>query len=471
MQQGERKMSTPFVHRFIPNSAPGVRESMLEEIGISDVEQIYEEIPEELRFKGELNIPKSPASELEVAKRIKAMLARNKTTEELLSFLGAGCWPHYVPALCDEIIGRSEFLTAYAGAEYSDHGRYQSMFEFQSMMGDLLAMDVVSAPVYDGPSASGDAVQMAYRATGRREVLIPKLTNPDRLTTMKIYCDPWLEIKEVDHNLETGQVDLNDLGCKISSQTAAVYIENPAYFGFIEAQCEDIAQIAHENGALFVVCINPASLGVLRPPGEYGADIACGEGQPLGLHMSCGGATLGILACRDEERLMMVMPSFMTGLTKTVVEGEYGFSRYTLYHRMHFEILDKARAFTGTASWLWGIAAAVYMALLGPQGMQQLGEVNMQKAYYAMDLLSGIKGVKAPVFSSTHFNEFVVNFDGTGKTVAEINQALLEHGILGGKDISEKFPQFGNSALYCVTEVHSKEDIDRLVETLKAVTR
>ena len=464
-------MSKPFVHRFIPNSAPGIREEMLKEIGIADVEQIYEEIPEEIRFKGDLNIPKDPASELEVARQIRAVLARNRTTDDLLSFLGAGCWPHYVPALCDEIIGRSEFLTAYAGAEYSDYGRYQSMFEFQSMMGDLLAMDVVSAPLYDGPSASGDAVQMAYRATGRTEVLVPRLTSPDRLTTMRIYCDPWLEIKEDDSCPGTGQLDLDDLERKISAQTAAVYIENPAYFGFVEAQCEQIGQIAHDNGALFVVCVNPASLGVLRPPGEYGADIVCGEGQPLGMHMGCGGATLGILACRDEERLIMVMPSFMVGLTKTVVEGEYGFSRYTLYQRMHYDIRDKAKSFTGTASWLWGISAAVYMALLGPQGMKQLGEVNMQKAYYAMDLVSEVKGIKVPVFSSAHFNEFAVNFDGTGKTVAEINQALLNHGILGGKDISAEFPELGNSALYCVTEVHSKEHIDRLAQVLEAVTR
>lgn len=463
-------MSKGLVHRYIPNTAPGVREAMLKAIGFDSVDQIYEEIPAELRFKGKLNIPKEPVSELEVASRIKAMLAKNKTTDELLSFLGAGCWPHYVPALCGETISRSEFLTAYAGAEVTDHGRYQSIFEFQSMMGDLLAMDVVGAPVYDGPSASADAVQMAWRVVGRSELLIPKTTSPDRLATMRLYCDPWLDIREVDFHPETGQLDLDDLKGKISAQTAAVYIENPTYFGFIEAQCEEIAEIAHENDALLVVCVNPISLGILTPPGEYGADIACGEGQPLGMHMTCGGATLGILACRDEERFLGAMPSFMIGLTKTVVEGEYAFSWHTLFDRLVYSARDKARSFTGTASWLWGISAAVYMALLGPEGMRKLAEVNMQKAYYAVDLLSGIKGIKVPLFSSAHFNEFVVNFDGTGKTVSEINEALLGRGILGGKDISKEFPHFGNSALYCVTEVHSKEDIERLAETLVAIT-
>lgn len=464
-------MSKGFVHRYIPNTAPGVREAMLKEVGFADVDQIYEEIPEEIRFTGELDIPKDPVSEFEVAKRIKAMLAKNKTTDELLCFVGAGCWSHYVPALCGEIIGRSEFLTAYAGAESTDHGRYQSVFEFQSMMGDLFAMDVVGAPVYDGPSASADAVQMAWRVVGRSELLVPKITSPDRLAPIRLYSDPWLDVKEVEFHPETGQLDLDDLRGKISTQTAAVYIENPTYFGVIEAQCEEIGQIAHENGALFVACVDPTSLGILAPPGEYGVDIACGEGQPLGMHMTCGGATLGIMACRDEERFLGAMPSFMVGLTKTVVEGEFAFSWHTLFDRLVFSARDKARSFTGTASWLWAISAAVYMALLGPEGMRQLGEVNMQKAYYAMDLLSGIKGMKAPVFSAAHFNEFLVNFDGTGKTVAEINQALLTHGILGGKDISGEFPQFGESALYCVTEVHSKEDVDRLAEALEEILR
>ncbi len=464
-------MSEGFVHRYIPNSAPGVREAMLEEIGFEDVGQIYEEIPEELRFTGELDIPKEPVTEFEVAQRIKAMLAKNKATDELLSFLGAGCWPHYVPALCDEIIGRSEFLTAYSGADATDYGRYQTIFEYQSMMGDLLAMDVVSTPVYDGTTASGDAAHMASRATGRKEFLVPSTCSPDRLATMRNYCDPWLEIKRVDFDAETGQMDLEDLKGKASSQTAAIYVETPSYLGFIEAQCADIAQIAHENGALLVAYVNPTSLGLLSPPGEYGADIACGEGQPLGMHMHCGGATLGILACNDAERFLELMPSFLIGISSTLVEGEHAFSWHTLWDRMMYATRDKAKSFTGTSSWLWGISAAVYMALMGPEGMRQLGEVNMQKAYYAMELLSSIKGVKAPTFASPHFNEFVVNFDETGKTVSEVNRALFEHGILGGKDLSGEFPQLGQAALYCVTETHTKEDIETLVEALERIVR
>jgi glycine dehydrogenase subunit 1 len=462
-------MSESLVHRYVPNTAPGVREAMLKEIGVDSVDQIYEEIPQALRFKGELNIPKEPASELEVARRIKSTLAKNHPVEGLLCFTGAGCWPHYVPALCDEIAGRSEFLTAYAGSDATDHGRYQAMFEFQSMMGDLLEMDVVSAPVYDGSTAAGDAAQMASRATGRKELLVPSTSSPERLAAMKNYCDPWLQIESVDADSHSGQMDLSDLKAKISSRTAAVFVENPGYLGFIETECEAIAEIAHQAGALLVAFVNPMSLGVLKAPGEYGADIACGEGQPLGMHLQCGGATLGILACNDAERFLPLMPSFLAGLSSTSVPGEHAFSWHTLWDRMVYATRDKAKSFTGTSSWLWGISAAVYMALMGPKGMRQLGEANMQKAYYAMDVLSTVKGLKVPTFASPHFNEFVVNFDETGSSVAEINQHLLERDILGGHDLSGEFLNLGNSALYCVTEIHARQDIDRLAQALQAI--
>ncbi len=462
-------MNNSFIHRFIPNTAPGVREAMLAEIGLGDIENIYEEISENIRFKGELNIPKEPLSEFEVFRRIKKVLEKNRPTSELLSFVGAGCWPHYVPALCDEIISRSEFLTAYAGAEFTDHGRYQAVFEFQSMMAELLNMEVVGSAVYDGSTASGDALQMASRLTGRRQVLISKTISRDRMKVLKNYATPWLDLVEVDFHPETGLIDLDDLRKKIGPQTAAVFIENPGYLGFIEAQSFEIAEMTHRNGALLIANINPTSLGLIAAPGDYGADIVCGEAQPLGMHMTCGGACLGILAHPDEERFYKVMPSFLVSMTPTVKPGEYTYSWHTLYDRMVYVAREEARSFTGTSSWLWAISAAVYLSLMGPEGMKDLAKANMQKAYYAMESLSQIKGVKAPYFKSTHFNEFVINFDETGKSVKEINQALFERGIVGGKDLTKEFPQLGQSALYCATEIHSKEDIDHLAQTLEAI--
>lgn len=462
-------MSDRFLHRFIPNTVPGRREEMLREAGFDSVDEIYEEIPTALRFSGQLSLPHEPATESEVASRIRSALANNQTTQDLVSFLGAGCWPHYKPALCDEIAGRSEFLTAYAGGDAVDHGRYQAMFEYQSMIGDLLEMDFVSAPVYDGSTASGDALQMASRATGRRVVLVPRSVNPMTLATLKNYSDPWLVLQPVECDPHTGHMDLNDLQAKLSADTAAVFIENPSFLGFIEVQCAEIARIAHQHGALLITYVNPASLGVLAPPGQYGADIACGEAQPLGLSLACGGATAGILACNDGERFLELMPSFLVGITDTVKTGEYAFSWHTLWDRMVYASRDRARSFTGTSSWLWGISVAVYLALLGPDGMRQLGEVNMQNAQYAIDALSRIDGLHVPAFVSPHFNEFTVNFDETGMSVKEINAALMEHGVLGGLDISGDFDWLGQAALYCVTELHRKADIDRLAGALEAV--
>jgi glycine dehydrogenase subunit 1 len=462
-------MKKILVHRFIPNSAPGVREEMLKITGYKTVDEIYEEIPEALRFKGELNLPKEPASEMEVDRRIRHSLSKNRTTQELLSFLGAGCWFHYVPALCSEIASRSEFLTAYAGGDWADHGRYQAMFEYQSMMGDLLAMDVVGAPVYDGTTAAGDALHIASRATGGTEILIPSTISPNTLATIKNYADPWLELRKIEHDPKTGLMDLDDLKQKISSKTAAVFVENPSYLGFIEDQCDEIASIAHKVGALLIASINPISLGLLAAPGEYGADIACGEGQPMGMTQSCGGATMGILAVNDSDRFLPLLPSYLVGISNTIVPGELAFSWHTLWDRMLYSTRAHARSFTGTSSWLWGITAAVYMALLGFEGIKELGKTNMQNTQYAIDILSNIPGIKAPLFSSVHFNEFVINFDGSGKTVAEINKSLFENGILGGKDLTNDFPDLGQSALYCVTEMLRKEDIDKLADVMRKI--
>lgn len=462
-------MKESLVHRFIPNSAPGVREEMLKIAGYKDVEEIYKEIPEALRFKGNLNLPKKPLTELEVEQKVKRTLSKNVTTESLLSFLGGGCYFHHVPALCSEIISRSEFLTAYAGGEMTDYGRYQAMFEYQSMMGELLSMDVVSGPVYDGTTAAGDALHIASRATGRREVLIPATLSPNLLGTMKNYAEPWLDIKTISYHPETGLMDLNDLQQKISKDTAAVFIENPGYLGFIEDQCQEIAEIAHTAGALLIVSVNPVSLGLLAAPGDYGADIACGEGQSMGLPASCGSSAMGILAVNDAERFIQLLPAYMVGISNTAVPGEYAFSWHVLWDRIMYTTRDHARSFTGTSSWLWGISLAVYMALMGPEGMRQLGETNIQKSHYASNVLSKIPGVKAPYFSSCHFNEFVVNFDKTGKSVAEINRRLLAEGILGGYDLSKDFPALGQSALYCVTEVIKKEEVDRLAATISKV--
>ena len=464
-------MTTTFTHRFIPNSSPGVREEMLAEIGVSSVEEIYEEIPAELRFKGELSLPRDPLSEADVARVVTSILEKNRTTADYLCFVGAGCYDHYSPALLSEVMGRSEFLTAYAGIEVTDHGRFMAMFEYQSMMGDLLDMDVVGSAVYDGATASGDALQMASRVTGRRELVLTQNIDPDRLKVMLNYIGSWFDVTYVRDDPVTGTVDLDELRAKVSEKTAAVYIENPGYLGVVQTRPEEISRIAHDKGALVIVSVNPASLGVLAPPGQYGADIACGDGQPLGLPMACGGARLGILACRNEHKFVHSLPMLMVGILRTQVPGERAYTWHALFDRIFYGTREEARSISGTSSFLMALGAGVYMALLGPKGMRDLGVANMQKAAYAMSHLNSLAGVKAPVFGGPHFNEFLVDFSGTSKTVAEINRALLARGILGGKDVSTELPELGQVALYCVTENRTQSEIDRLVRTLDEVIR
>jgi glycine dehydrogenase subunit 1 len=462
----------PFIHPYIPNSAPEIRAHMLKEIGIKDVEEIFKEIPESLRLKRKLNLPEPFLSERDLKRHAKGILSKNKSCEEYLSFLGGGCWQHYVPAVCDEIISRSEFLTAYGGGTYAAFGKMQAQFEFQSLMGELLKMDVVSEGSYSWGAVAGNAIRMASRITGRSEVLIPKTVGPERLATIQTFCksvpeNRGIQIKLIDYDSETGLMILGDLKKKISSDTAAVYFENPTYLGSIESQGEEISEIAHEKGAETIVGVDPISLGILAPPSDYGADIVVGNAQPLGVHMSYGGGLFGFIASRDEEKYVAEYPSWLISITETIKEGEYGFG-LTKFDRTSYVGRDKGKDFLGTGAGLWTIAGAVYMSLMGPKGFREIGETIIQGSHYAIEVLSKLEGVKV-LFPENAFKEFVVNFDGTGKSVETLNSALMGYKIFGGIDLSRDFPELGNSALYCVTEIHSKEDIDTLVASLKEV--
>jgi len=454
------------VHPYIPNSVPEVKAKMLEEIGVKDIEELYQEIPENLRLKREMNLPEPLLSEHALKRHVEKTLSKNQSCEENISFLGAGCWHHYVPAICDEINQRSEFLTAYAGEPYEDQGRFQALFEYESLMGELLDMDVVNVPTYDWCQAASTSIRMTGRITGRSEILISDTVSPERLLVIKNYCQPVMALKMVRHSPETGLVDLEDLKSKITSETAGIYFENPSYLGFIESQGQAIADIVHEYKALSVVGVDPISLGIIIPPSHYGADIVCGDIQGLGNHLSFGGGHGGFISTRDEERFVMEYPSRLFGITKTSVEGEYGFGDVA-YDRTSFGVREEGKEFVGTHAALCGITAGVYLALMGPKGMQELSKSIVQKSQYAMKRLSEIKGVKAPLFDSSPFKEFVVDFNETGKTVEEINSLLRERSIFGGKDLSLEFPELGSCALYCVTEVHTKEDIDKLAQALK----
>ncbi len=465
-------MAKEIIYPYIPNSVPETKKKMLNEINAADAEELYSEmIPERLRLGKKMNLPEPFLSEYQLRRYIEGILSRNKTSKEYLSFLGGGCWQHYVPAVCDVIAQRSEFLTAYAGEQYSDLGKFQALFEFQSLIGELVGFDVVGVPTYDWGAAAASAIRMASRLNLRKKVLISRSVSPSRLAIIRNFCQPetmpsHIKIELINYNREKGMLDIEDLKSHMSSQTSAVYFENPSYLGTIEAQGKEISEIAHDYGAESIVGVDPISLGILAPPADYDVDIACGEVQPLGVHLNCGGGLSGFIATKDEEKYVGEYPQLLISITETVDKKEYGFG-YCNYERTSYGLRDKAKDYTGTASALWNIVAGVYLALMGPKGMKEIGNLILKKSHYAANCLSRIEGLK--IVFPTFFKEFVVNFEKSRKKVSQINKALLDHKIFGGKNISEEFPELGESALYCVTEIHAQEDIERLEECLKEV--
>jgi glycine dehydrogenase subunit 1 len=409
-------------------------------------------------------------SEYEVKRHVESLLARNKTSRDMPVFLGAGCWHHYVPAAVDNIVQRTEFLTSYTPyqAEVSQ-GLLQLLFEYQSMVCELTAMDVANSSLYDWASALGEAARMATRLNHRPEILVPKIVHPERCATLETYIEAaGMYANKVDYDKETGQLSLADLGAKISDKTAAVYIENPAYLGFVETRGEEIGRIAHDHGALFIVGVDPVSLGLLNPPGSYGADIVIGEGQPLGNHANFGGPLLGIFACRSDLATVRQMPGRIIGVTTTHDGRDRGYCMVLQTREQHIR-RQKATSNICTNEALCAVASAVYLTLLGRNGLRELGEAILLKSHYAMRRLSEVAGIRTPVFKSPHFQEFTVNF--TDQQVGDVHEQLLRHTVHGGKDVSKEFPELGETAVYCVTETHSQKDIDALAEALETVLR
>ncbi|MEF8780890.1 MAG: hypothetical protein V5A46_09460, partial [Haloferacaceae archaeon] len=296
---------TPEAHPFMPSSIEKNKREMLDAIDAEGVGELYEQIPDRLMFQGELDLP-GPATEAEVKRRTQEILSNNETCEENLNFLGAGCWQHYVPAVCDEIIQRREFLTSEWGTPESDKGRNQAWFEFCSQLGELLDLEAVGMPVYSWGNAAGFAVRMAHRLNGRTEVLVPETISPERLSVMKNYASlsgnpDGLRIGEVPYDRDTGRMDLDALAEQCSEETAAVYYETPTYLGTIEPNGADIADVAGEYGAETIAGVDPITLGLLESPANHGADIVVGTTQTLGLHMKAGGSCGGFIATPDEE--------------------------------------------------------------------------------------------------------------------------------------------------------------------------
>ena len=455
-------------HPYMANSAPELKEELCAAVGVCSADELFAQIPADHISRTPIKLPPALTSELELSRHLRSTLARNVDCETALSFLGGGCWQHHVPAICDEVATRTEFLTPVWGTPSSDHGRNQAWFEFSSQLGELLELDFVGLPVYSWGCAAGHALRMTARLTGRTEVLIPDLMDPERLAVIRTYCEPpgmrgHIELRTVTTDPATGTLDLDALACTLTERTAAVYFETPGALGVIEPAPETIVALAHARGAEVVAGVDPISLGVLAPPGQYGADIAVGPTQPLGVHMNCGGGVGGFLASRDEERYAREYPTLQVSLCPTSVDGERGFS-LTLFEQSSYGSRELGNDWTGNSVYLWAVVNAAYMSLLGPTGFSELGELILMRSNYAARRIAEIPGVAVrwPGF----FKEFVVDFNETARTVSKINAGLRARGIFGGGDLSGSHPAFGQSALYCVTEIHALEDIDRLVTAL-----
>ena len=468
-----------FRHAFLPNTGSQQGAEMLAVLGIRSIDELFQDIPSKFRLNRPLKIPEG-MSEAEVCRRVEELLGRNGDPDCLLSFLGGGVWPHLVPEVVETVVGRTEFLTAYTPYQPEiSQGMLQALFEYQSLMAELLDMPVVNASLYDWASALGEAALMAGRLTGRRVFLVPEFMSPERLAVLRTYTEPAeMDVKTVACDPERGCLDLEQLKGMVEEDTAGVYLENPAFLGYLDPQVEAIADIAHDKGAKLVVGVDPISLGVVRPPGDYGADIVVGEGQPLGNRINFGGPLLGVFACRDDRKSLRQLPGRIIGLTTTLDGSRRGFVM-TLQTREQHIRRERATSNICSNEALCAVAAAVYLCLMGPEGLRRLGEQIMQLRSYAEKQIDRLEGVTAPRFNAPHFKEFVFTLQGAERGGEEgsgsslsirrvLERVLRDAGVLGGLPLDRIFPRLGQSALVCVTEVHTKEDVDRLVAALES---
>ena len=453
-------------HPYIPNSAPEVRAEMLRIIGAKSIDDLYMTVPKELRYNERLPLEEGIPEEGRLRRHVTSILNKNTPASEMLSFLGAGCYQHEVPAVCDEINRRGEFVTSYAGDTYGDHGRLQALWEFQDLMAELVELDVVTTPNYDWSTAAAMALRSSVMLTGRKRVLVPAALLLDRRLVFADYLSHDVQVDEIPFNEETGLLDLDALRAALADDVAAVYIEYPNALGVIDYQAPEVVELAHEHGALAVVGADPTGLGLLAAPGSFGADFAVGDVQPLGMHMSYGGGLSGYLAFHNDPAVIESCPAFIFAKTETLEPGQNGFG-YLNFDRTHYVKRGEGSQNGGTTTALWAITAAAYLGLLGPQGLRELGEGLMQRSRYAAERLGEIPGVMGPRFSGPILKEFVITYDN--HEVAAVDDALRARGIFGGKDLSVDFPTLGRSSLWAVTEVHTKDDIDRLVEVLTEV--
>ncbi|MBN1893151.1 aminomethyl-transferring glycine dehydrogenase subunit GcvPA [bacterium] len=445
---------------FLPMTDRNYRK-MLQTIGVSDFEELLQAIPEGLRHKGKLNL-KEPLSEMEVTRLLEEMASQNENASTHLCFLGGGAYDHFIPAAVGHIVSRSEFYTSYTPYQPEvSQGTLQAIYEYQTMIARLTGMDVANASLYDGASAMAEAALLLQAHTGRRDILISKSVHPYYRRVVRTYCHrAGIVLKEI--GIKGGVTDLEMLSGETGPETAGLLVQHPNFFGNLEP-VEDAGERIHQAGGLFAVSVDPVSLGVLKPPGEYGADVATGEGQALGNVLNFGGPYLGIFAVK--QAFVRRMPGRLVGVTRDA-QNRRGFV-LTLQTREQHIRREKATSSICTNEQLCALAATVYMALMGKEGFPRVANLCLQKAHYLADRLAKIKGVK-PAFTAPFFKEFVVQ---TPMRPDVLIREMRKQRIFAGIDLSRFDYGMERALLVAVTEKRTRQDMDRYIEVMETVLR
>jgi glycine dehydrogenase subunit 1 len=458
-----------FKHPWLPLTEEAKQE-MLKSIGKKSIEELFSNIPRKFRLNRDLNITESH-TEIEVARRMEELAEKNNPADSGRVFLGDGLGMHYIPSATKALAGRSEFVTAYTSYQPEiSQGMLQTLFEYQSLMAELLDIDVVNSSMYDMASALAEAILMSVRVRKKRNlVLVPGTINPVHWSVVNTYTEALgIDLEKIKYDRKTGQMDLTDLESKINENVAGVYLENPSYLGFIEAGVDRINELVHNAKALLIAGVDIMSMGLLRPPGDYGADIVIAEGQGLGSPMSYGGPLLGIFGCIDDMKLIRQLPGRLVGMTRTSDEPfKRGFV-LTLSPREQHIRREKATSNICSNQALVAVTAAINTSLLGPEGFREIGETITYKSHYAANRLNALSAVRAPSIGDSFWKEFVVSFT-KGVSAQSVHEGLLERGIHGGRILTPAFPDLGESMLICVTEIHTKDAIDELVNAIDQI--
>ena len=441
---------------YIPHTEKDIQE-MLKVIGAESVEDLFKAIPDNLRVKKPLNLP-APLSEQELIQEMTTLSRKNATVEEYVSFLGAGAYNHYMPSIVNHLISRSEFYTAYTPYQPEiSQGTLQAIFEYQTLICQLTGMDVSNASMYDGASATAEAVLMARRINNRSKVILSAAIHPEYRGVINTYLSGNRDsIKEVFYCTETGRTMPEAIEKLLDKDTSSVVIQQPNFFGSIE-DIKAIAEVVHKNNSILIISIaEPISLGLLKPPGELGADIVIGEGQAFGNGLNFGGPYLGFFATL--EKYLRQMPGRLVGETVDK-RGKSGYVLTMAAREQHIR-REKATSNICTNEGLCALAAAIYLTALGKNGLMELARLNLSKAEYLKNGLANIKGIK-PAFTAPTFNEFVIELD---KEPDGVLKALLKKGVIAGLQLKGHYRELSRHVLICATEMNTKKQMDELLE-------